>query len=57
MARRVYDLYPQVYAFDKLVWVEKTAARGKRGRPQTSKARLMWFYYIARTDLRPATGV
>lgn len=34
--RRIYDLYQQVYAFDNLLWVEKTAARGKRGRPDVA---------------------
>ncbi len=33
MVKRAYDLYPRVYAFDNLVWEERTAARGKRGRP------------------------
>lgn len=36
MVRRAYQLYSQVCAFDNLVWAEKTAARGKRGRPDVA---------------------
>jgi retron-type reverse transcriptase len=36
MARRAYDLYPQIHDFANLLWAEKTAARGKRGRPDVA---------------------
>ncbi|MBF6591533.1 MAG: RNA-dependent DNA polymerase [Ktedonobacterales bacterium] len=37
MVKRAYDLYPQVCAFHNLVWAERTAARGKRGRPDIAR--------------------
>ncbi|HEY7341240.1 MAG TPA: reverse transcriptase/maturase family protein [Ktedonobacterales bacterium] len=36
MVRRVYDLWIQVYSFENLLSVERTAARGKRGRPDVA---------------------
>ncbi len=36
MGKRVYDLYPQVYAFENLLFAERDAARGKRGRPDVA---------------------
>jgi retron-type reverse transcriptase len=37
MVHRAYDLYPQVHAFHNLVAAERTAARGKRGRPDVAR--------------------
>ncbi len=37
MVRRVYKLYPQVFAFHNLVAAESTAARGKRRRPDVAR--------------------
>ncbi len=37
MVRRVYDLYPRVYAFENLVAAEHAAARGKRRRPDVAR--------------------
>jgi|GEM_PF-1841143 len=36
MVRRAYDLYPRVYAFENLLLAERTAARGKRKRPDVA---------------------
>lgn len=36
MARRAYDLFSQVHDFANLIQAEKTAARGKRGRPDVA---------------------
>jgi RNA-directed DNA polymerase len=33
VVKRAYHLYPHVYSFTNLVLAERTAARGKRGRP------------------------
>ncbi len=36
MGKRIHDLYPQVYAFENLLFAERDAAHGKRGRPDVA---------------------
>ncbi len=36
LGKRVHNLYPQVYAFENLLFAERDAARGKRGRPDVA---------------------
>lgn len=36
MGKRIYQIYPQVYAFENLYFAARDAARGKRGRPDVA---------------------